>query len=350
MALTTIQKYLLSAFIIAGLSTGTFVFYKVEQNYGMDFKVAKNSYILLGVEINNDTEAPYMQDFYLRLNGSIKLDKQMKAYLNTTSTSVSSITIPYSTAKSMIKIEFFDQNGKPIDLPHRIEYLSGTSWKVWPPKSGDLTISTTNKRFRVVANSIPNDTAVSLFVGMKFTLFGQPVEIGEDPLVWFNGDPLQYDSLENCKLMISKNPIYASVPIEKPVFGNCMEYTGYYFFNNATQKTSWVNTSASYKCQIGSNITGYAQVFEKYEQYYDCQNLGIVYDGNVLLCPEGRRCGVDNGKYCILNCNDGGKCKDPPRKSQKAYGWDVVCKPIDDILKGSEFRVSTFKDEKVKVQ
>jgi len=177
MAYTTAQKIGFGMLLLTLLGTFSFIGYKYYTIDGKNipFKVFKDSSGYLEFGIENGTEYCSTCDRYIYLRLAKKVNGS------------ASVVIPNIEYKKLLKVELYKGETKDlVEFPYKIYYKSGSSWVEYPPKTASLTLSSTPKYFKVVAD-LPQDTGVSGNVGISITVAGNQINIEEDPLWWING-------------------------------------------------------------------------------------------------------------------------------------------------------------------
>lgn len=199
MTLTIAQKKAIGLYVVGVLFIAgsiTFIGYKTIS--GKTYKVFRESPIEFGIE-NSTIECSHCERlFYIKLSTQIKVPEEYKLKYGITENYTTNIIIPNSVFRDMIKIELYDGlNNEKLDIPFKIQYKSGYRWYNYPPKTADLTLSTSYKYFKIVAD-VPESMAISGLIGVRFKLFDKEIDFIEDPIWWINGVPVNVTFLKNC--------------------------------------------------------------------------------------------------------------------------------------------------------
>ena len=222
--------------------------------------------------------------FYLRLAKYVPFPNGTKS---------SSVIVQNSVYKDMIQVKLFDvMSKKELNLQSQLWYKSGTRWYKYPPKSADLSLTTSPKFFKITA-ILPNNTAVSGLVGIKIVIADQSISFEEDPVWWISGEPLVYDLGQECEQELTYD------------ICSYLDYINstYIHYNNETNKeeikSATKEVKISYECNPSLvNI--------------NCKDVSIDVDGKIIEWQK-------IGWFC--NLNDNILTCDAPHQSNK----DGIC-------------------------
>ena len=311
--------FVLTLFVGAGL-----LGYKVINN--IPYKTNTKGYIEIGIQSNtiykNNTNEPFEYLFYAKLTSNkIPIPQEIRAKYNLTETTTGSIIIPNKLYSNMWQIQFFDAyTGEKLDLQSKMLYKSGTRWYNYPPKTADLTLTTTPKYFKIQV-IVPKDTAVNGLVNVKVVVYGQEITFSEDPTWFINGNPKNINVKKEC--FVVSTSIIKSVK-------TCIVNEPYIELDKKTNKNITKyreievpcdTTEIDYQNRTECKNTGYI-VNDKeinYEQQgYECSRNGntltcdSVYDGNGDgTCDTGETCAqVDMNDLSIISRLDSKSIKE----------------------------------------
>ena len=190
MVWTTEHKKQLGTWLISiVLLTASFSYVGFKLYDNKTYKVFHDGYLELGIENGTKYCSHCEREFYLRLYKYVPFNETDKS---------ASVIISNKLYRDMIKVELFDEYTKEkLNIPFQIKYKSGVRWYDYPPSTADLTLSTSRKQFKIIAD-IPENTAVSGLIGIKITIVGKEISISEDPIWWINGNPINIDTIKRC--------------------------------------------------------------------------------------------------------------------------------------------------------
>ena len=279
MAWTTEQKRQLGIWLVSiALLTATFSYvgFKVYDN--ITYKVFQdiNGYLELGIENGTKYCSHCEREFYLRLYKYVPFNQTDKS---------ASVIIPNKLYRDMIKIELFDgMNNEKLDIPFIIQYKSGYRWYKYPPSVADLTLTTQRKQFRIIAD-VPENTAVSGLVGIKVIVNGVEITFSEDPIWFFNGNPINIQLIQDCKTTSERvNRVY-NVPEIRYI--------------NQTQCS---DEPANLSCKIVNYLnqtSSYSVVYIDIINTTICETTGFNISGRIIDFAEIEwKCTRDNSQIC----------------------------------------------------